>query len=92
MAEDLVKTLMFNSSDKYLDFYTYKRKLLALGGIKSGFDDALLLSLPITNSLSSTYESNKKKRKLAWSHLFLTLNGAPVTLVESVRRLPMIRQ
>lgn len=41
-------------------------------------------SLSIANPLSANYSENLKKRKLAWSHLLITLEGAPLALVEKI--------
>ena len=82
MAEEVIRNLRFDGTDK-LAFYRYKRQLLACGGIKGGFDEALLRSLSIANPLAQRYEDNLKKRKLALSHLYLTLDGAPLALVET---------
>src|SRR5687767_6219506 len=81
MVDEIIKKLVFDGTDR-LDFPTYKRQLLALGGIRSGFDEALTRSLSVSNTLAWDYEDNKKKRKMAWSHLYLTLIGAPAALIE----------
>ena len=83
MTDDLFKMGKFNGSSK-LDFYTYKRTFLAVAMIK-GFDEALEASLPYLNpttATTATYRENLRKRKLAWSWMTLTLEGAPAGILE----------
>lgn len=81
MADKAAKNLKFNGTER-LGFPRYKRQLLAIGGIKGGFDEALENSLPIPSSISAHYKEVVKKRKFAWSYLYLTLDGAPLALVK----------
>ena len=81
MADEAAKNLKFDGTER-LGFHRYKRQLLAIGGIKGGFDEALIQTLPIPSVISSGHDDVIRKRKLAWSYLYLTLDGAPLAMVE----------
>ena len=81
MADKAAKNLKFDSTER-LGFPRYKRQLLAIGGIKGGFDEALERSLQVPSTLLVHHNDILKKRKLAWSYLYLTLDGAPLALVK----------
>ena len=71
----------FDGTEKLL-FHQYKKQILAIGGVK-GFDDALTASLPIHTTLGTPINDNVKARKLAWSYLYLTTDGAAQVLIEN---------
>ena len=54
----------FDGTDK-VAFHRYKRKLLAYGGTRSGFDEALEATVDVSNPNAANYVENVKKRKLA---------------------------
>src|SRR5687768_13299420 len=82
--EDNYKFLKFDGSNTQ-DFHQFKQKLLAVGAIKGGWDEALEQSLSIATTLTvSKHEANSRKRKLAWSNLFLVLEGTPLCIVKDI--------
>ena len=92
MSEDIMKIQKFDGTSRS-DFKDYSEKLLAIGAMKGGFDEALLRDLPIASNPNVTppitvtaqeIADHLKKRVAAWSHLVLTLEGAPRLLLEHV--------
>lgn len=81
MLDDGFQMKKFDGTEKLL-FHQYQKQLLAIGGVK-GFDDALTTSLPTHTALGLVIDNNVKARKLAWSYLYLTTNGAAQALIEN---------
>ena len=81
MVDKAAKNLKFDGTER-LGFQRYKRQILVIGRMKGGFTEALEKLLTVPSSLSVHYEEIIKKRKPAWSYLDLTLDSAPLALVE----------
>ena len=82
---DPLKMQKFDGNSSKMDFETYETRLLAIGAIKDGFDEALLKDLPIISTSTPSdpvIEANRKLRNLAKSYLVLTLEGPPLNLVK----------
>jgi len=65
------------------NFREYKTKLLAIGALKSGFDEALLNDLP-TIAGDTKEKENREKNVTAWSYLTLTLDGVPGQMLSTI--------
>ena len=64
-------------------FKEYSAKLLAVGAIHGGFNDALLNDLDFL-ATAANRANNIKKRNLAWGYLTLSLGGAAAMVLDLV--------
>lgn len=87
MGDNITKQITkFDGTDSTI-FQRYSTKLLAVGALKSGFDQALEQDLNISTTFNQVHtqaiqEENVKKRRIAWRYLLLTLEEEPLLLVE----------
>src|SRR5687768_1601672 len=65
------------------NFREDKTKLLAIGALKSDFDEALLNDLPIIAG-DIKEEENREKNVAAWSYLTLTLDEVPGQILSAI--------
>ena len=66
-----------------VSFKEYSAKMLAVGAIQGGFDDALLNDLDIA-ATAANRNDNIKKRNLAWGYLTMSLGGATAMVLDQV--------
>src|SRR5687767_7308204 len=86
--DKVMKVYYFNRSDK-LTFKDFKTKVLVVGAIMGGFNDALKTNLDVSATCTSTHtqaiqEENTKKKNTAWNYLQLALSKAPLMIVQRV--------
>jgi hypothetical protein len=82
-SEEQIRLHKFDGSDK-MDFERFATKMLAIGGLKDGFDEALENNLPIVDANGKDIPDNIEKRKLAWNHLLLALEGPPLMIIKRI--------
>src|SRR5688500_6638572 len=79
---DQYNILKFDGTSRS-NFREYKTKLLAIGALKGGFDDALLKDLPVKPG-DPEEKANKEKNVATWSYLTLTLDGEPGQMITTI--------
>ena len=71
------KIKKFDGSERH-DWPDVAKKMLAIGGIKGGWDEALETKLDMTDA------ANKKLNKLAWSYLTIMLEGEALSELDTI--------
>src|SRR5687768_16178689 len=79
---DQYNLLKFDGTSRS-NFREYKTKLLAIGALKGGFDEALLKDLPVKPG-DPDEKANKEKNVAAWSYPALTLDGVPGQMLTTI--------